>query len=94
MNKLDKFGQDAIIFDDPLDVMIEQAALAGAWRTQIRDAVSDILAQFPGQPVTAAASAFIAKIGCNIGDHAVRADIKNAAIVEFARRGVCLERTI
>jgi hypothetical protein len=80
---------EATLFDDPLDVLVEQAKLVEQYRKWIGEAAEDILRRFPGPPPpTVAAAVYIKFVGRNIPDEAIRRAVKNAAIIEFGRRGV------
>ncbi|SNB53960.1 hypothetical protein SAMN05414138_1029 [Rhodoplanes sp. JGI PP 4-B12] len=82
-------SQKAILFDEPLDVLIEEARLLDLYREQIGEAIEDILRKSPNSLCSrAAATAFVARIGSNIPDHSIAAAVKSLAIIEFARRGL------
>ena len=80
---------EPILFDDPLDVMIEEARLLELYRARISEVADNIVKKF-SDPLhsRAAAASFIARIGSNIVDHSIATVVKNLAVIEFARRGV------
>ncbi|MGD0419803.1 MAG: hypothetical protein ABSA68_09555 [Xanthobacteraceae bacterium] len=81
--------KSAIRFDDPIDVQIEIGKLLDQYRPQINKCADEILLRFCGSNLSRiAAAAYVKKLGSEIPDRAVRAAVKNLAIIEFARREI------
>jgi hypothetical protein len=80
-------AKQPILFDDCFEVLNLEAALVAEFRALIAEAADDIVAR----PLpTIAAAAFINALGEDIPrrHRSVQRVVKNAAIIEFTRRGV------
>jgi hypothetical protein len=82
-------AKQPILFDDCFEVLKLEAAVVAEFRALIAEAADDIVAR----PLpTIAAAAFINKLGEDIPrrHRSVERAVKNAAIIEFAKRGITI----
>jgi hypothetical protein len=79
----------AIVFEQPLDVMIAEARFVKKAAPLIARDVEKIITELPDEECwRAAAVSYVAQLGKEIADPSLRATVKNAAIAQFARKGI------